>query len=336
MALSYPTWNTYLFLSPLAGIRAVLSPNTKVYFAKGCDINSDDTYGFDKAVAVAKQSQVAIVVVGGQSGLTRKSTCGESNDRSDIGLPGVQQQLVEAIHATGTPVVLVMLNGRPYTIPWIAENIPAIIEAWIPAQEGGTAVANVLFGKVNPGGKLSVSFPRSVGQLPLYYNHKPSSCRSHWHGDYVDLPVSPLFPFGHGLSYTQFDYSNLQISPEQVEPSGTVTVSIDVKNVGDRVGDEVVQLYLSDRVGSVTRPVRELKGFKRITLQPGEKRTIVFYAPAACLGFYDRQMDFVVEPGQVDVMVGSSSADIRVRGLFEIVGEVTLVGQTFETEVEVL
>jgi beta-glucosidase len=322
-------------VSVLAGIRAMLSPNAQVYYAKGCDITGDDTYGFDKAVAVAKQSQVAVVVVGGQSGLTQRSTSGESVDRAELGLPGVQQQLVEAVYATGTPVVVVLLNGRPYAIPWIADNIPAIVETWLPAQEGGTAIANVLFGKVNPGGKLPMSFPRSAGQIPIYYNHKPSGCRTHWHGDYVDMPVRPLFPFGHGLSYTQFAYTNLQIGPEQVAPMDTVTISVDVENIGEYVGDEVVQLYLHDQLASITRPVCELKGFKRITLQPGEKRTIAFYMPVSHLGFYDHQMNFVVEPGLVDVMIGSSSTDIRARGLFEIVGVVTPVEQAFETQVEV-
>ncbi|MBN1313656.1 MAG: glycoside hydrolase family 3 C-terminal domain-containing protein [Anaerolineae bacterium] len=322
-------------VSVLAGIQAMLSPNAQVYYAKGCDITGDDTYGFDKAVAVARQSQVAVVVVGGKSGLTHRSTCGEAVDRADLGLPGVQQQLVEAVYATGTPVVVVLLNGRPYTIPWIADNVPAIVEAWLPAQEGGTAIANVLFGKVNPAGRLPMSFPRSVGQIPVYYNHKPSGCRTHWLGDYADMPVSPLFPFGHGLSYTRFEYSNLRVEPEQVEPTGTVTISIDVENSGEYVGDEVVQLYLSDRIGSVTRPVRELKGFKRLPIQPGERRTLAFHVPASHLGFYDRQMNFVVEPGQVDVMVGSSSADIRASGSFEIVGTVTAVGRVFETQVEV-
>jgi beta-glucosidase len=322
-------------VSVLVGIRAAISPATQIHYAPGCEVNSDDTSGFAEAVAAAQQAQVAVVVVGGRSGLAPHCTCGESIDRAELGLPGVQQQLVEAIHATGTPVVVVLLNGRPYALPWIAEHIPAVVEAWLPAQEGGTAVAHVLFGKANPGGKLPMTFPRDPGQLPLYYNHKPSGCRSHWQGDYIDMSVTPLFPFGHGLSYTQFAYSNLQITPEAVAPTGTVTISIDVKNTGPREGDEVVQLYLSDRAGSVTRPVRELKGFKRITLQPGETKTVIFKVPVTHLAFYNRAMEVVVEPGAVDVMVGSSSADIRASGTFEITGSVTPVEQTFTTPVEV-
>ena len=322
-------------VSVLAGIRAVLSADTQIHYAPGCEINSDDTSGFAEAVAAAQQAQVAVVVVGGRSGLAPHCTCGESIDRAELGLPGIQQQLVEAIHATGTPLVVVLLNGRPYALPWIAEHVPAVLEAWLPAQEGGTAVAHVLFGKVNPGGKLPMTFPRDPGQLPLYYNAKPSGCRTHWQGNYIDMTVAPLFPFGHGLSYTQFAYSNLQIAPEEVTPTGTVSIRIDVKNIGTRAGDEVVQLYLSDRVGSVTRPVRELKGFERIALLPGETKTVIFEVPVTHLAFYNRAMDVVVEPGAVDVMVGSSSVDIRASGEFEITGDVTKVERTFTTAVEV-
>lgn len=322
-------------VSVLEGIKAALSPDTQVLYAQGCEINGDDVSGFEAAVAAAKQAQVAVVVVGGRSGLAKHCTCGETIDRANLDLPGVQQQLVEAIHATGTPVVVVLLNGRPYGIPWIVEHIPAIVEAWLPAQEGGTAIANVLFGKTNPGGKLPMTFPRSSAQLPLYYNHKPSGGRTHWQVDYIDMSVSPLFPFGHGLSYTDFAYSGLQISPAEASPTGTVLISVDVQNTGAVTGDEVVQLYLSDRIGSVTRPVKELKGFKRLTLQPGEKKTLTFMVPVSHLGFYNRGMEYVVEPGTVDVMLGSSSADIRVQGTFEITGQVTKVEHTFTTGVQV-
>lgn len=322
-------------VSVLAGIRAVVSPKTQIHYAQGCEINSADTYGFAEAVEAARQAQVAVVVVGGRSGLARHCTCGESLDRAQLGLPGVQQQLVELIHNTGTPVVVVLLNGRPYALPWIAEHIPAIVEAWLPAQEGGTAIARMLFGEANPGGRVPMTFPRDPGQLPLYFNHKPSGCRSHWLGDYIDMSVTPLFPFGHGLSYTQFAYSSLLIAPEQVSALGKVVISIEVQNTGARAGDEVVQLYLSSRAGSVTRPVRELKGFKRITLSPGEVKTVSFRVPVTNLAFYNRQMDIVVEPGVVDVMIGSSSADIRARGEFEITGNVAKVNRTFTTECEV-
>ncbi|MBI5960479.1 MAG: glycoside hydrolase family 3 C-terminal domain-containing protein [Chloroflexi bacterium] len=322
-------------VSVLEGIKQTVSSQTKVYYAQGCELIGNDTSGFEEAIQAAKKAKVAIVVVGEKSGLAKGCTTGESIDRADVGLPGVQQQLVEAIYATGTPVIVVLTNGRPLAIPWIAEHVPAVLVGWLPAQEGGTAIADVLFGVANPGGKLPMSFPRSSAQIPVFYSHKPSGGRSHWHGDYCDMPTSPQFPFGHGLSYTCFEYSNLSISPDQVGAHDTVTISLDVKNIGSRQGDEVVQLYLHDCIGSVTRPVKELKGFIRLTLQPQESQTVTFHVPAAQIGFLNLDMAFVVEPGQVEVMVGSSSEDIRLSGQFEITGPVTPVDRVFVTPVEV-
>lgn len=319
----------------LQGIKAAVSPQTKILYAPGCEILSDDTSGFAAAVEAAKQAQVAILVCGEKSGLALGCTCGESVDRAEIELPGVQQQLVEAIYATGTPIVLVLMNGRPLALTWIAEHIPAVVEAWNPAQEGGTAIADVLFGKVNPGGKLPMSFPRASAQIPVYYNHKRSAGRSHWHTDYVDMPSSPLFSFGHGLSYTEFAYSNLQLSSSRVQAHDTLSVAVDVENTGRCAGDEVVQLYLHDPISTVSRPVQELKGFKRINLQPGEKKTLVFHVPVRHLAFYDRNMNYIVEPGQVEVQVGSSSQDIRLRGSFEVTGASIEVAPVFRTQVEV-
>lgn len=255
--------------------------------------------------------------------MTDGCTSGESIDRADLGLPGVQQQLVEAVVATGTPVIVVLINGRPLALPWIAAHVPAVLEAWLPGEEGGAAVADVLFGDYNPGGKLPVSLPVSVGQVPVYYNHKPSGGRSHWKGDYVGTSTKPLFPFGHGLSFTRFEYSALQIDPPAAGPMDTLQVRVDVTNAGDRAGDEVVQFYVHDVVASVTRPVKELKGFKRITLAPGRKTTVTFALAVSQLGFYDRRMAFVVEPGAVEVMIGGSSEDIRVSGVFTIIGATT-------------
>lgn len=314
--------------SVLEGIKGRISPQTRLYYAKGCDVTGESREGFAEAIAVARKSEVVVLVVGGKSGLTPDCTCGEFRDRADIGLPGVQEELVRAIYETGTPVVAVLINGRPYAIPWIAEHIPAIVEAWLPAEEGGEAVADVLFGDYNPGGKLPITFPRAVGQIPIFYGHKPSGGRSFLYGDYVSLSARPLFPFGHGLSYTRFAFDNLQIAPKQVGAEGKVRISVEVKNVGEREGDEVVQLYVHDVLSSVTRPVKELKGFKRITLEPGEKRTVTFTLAVSQLGFYNRDMEFVVEPGAVEVMVGSSSEDIRLSGEFEIIGETTATGLT--------
>ncbi len=308
-------------VSVLAGIRAQVSPRTVIHQAAGCEILGDSTAGFAAAVVAARQAQVAIVVVGERSGLVDGCTSGESIDRADLGLPGVQQALVEAVVATGTPTVVVLLNGRPLALPWIAEHVAAVVEAWVPGEDGGAYVADVLFGEASPGGKLPISLPRSVGQVPVYYNHKPSGGRSHWKGDYVGMSTRPLFPFGHGLSFTHFEYGALEITPKQAAATGTVRIRAEITNAGSRAGEEVVQLYAHDEVASVTRPVRELKGFRRITLAPGETKVVAFELAVAQLGFYDRETAFVVEPGTVEVMLGSSSDDIRLRGSFEIIGD---------------
>jgi len=318
----------------LAGIRAAVSPQTQVHYAQGCDTTATDTAGFAAAVEAAKKAEVAIVVVGDKSGLKKGCTSGESIDSGTLNLPGVQQALVEAVYATGTPTVVVMLTGRPYAISWIAEHVPAVVQAWLPAEAGGEAIAAVLFGQVNPGGKLPISFPRHVGQVPVFYSHKPSGGRTHWQGNYFDMLTTPLYPFGHGLSYTEFAYRDLQLSSERVNAGEHVSISVTVQNTGTRAGDEVVQLYVHDLVASVTRPVAELKGFQRLTLQPGESRQLTFDLDSRHLAFHDRDMRYVVEPGDIEVMVGSSSADIRLRQTFSITGETLPVQQAFFTPVQ--
>jgi beta-glucosidase len=296
-----------------------------VHYALGCDILDESGAGLSEAVAAARGADVAILVVGDKAGLTDSCTTGEGRDRAELGLPGIQEELVRAIYETGVPLVVVLVNGRPLALPWIAEHVPAILEAWLPGEEGAEALADVLFGDHSPGGKLPMTFPRGVGQVPIFYAHKPSGGRSHWKGDYVELSTTPLFPFGHGLSYTRFEYTNLRIEPAQAPADGQVTISADVKNVGSRAGDEVVQLYVHDVAASVTRPVQELKGFLRVSLQPGQQKTVSFSLAMRALGFYNRDMEFVVEPGAIDVMLGSSSADIRLTGTFEIAGPVAEV-----------
>src|SRR6266446_10397558 len=292
----------------LTGVKAKVSPSTKINYAKGCDVNGISTEGFDEAVRVARESDVVIVAVGESAGMS-----GEASSRSSLDLPGQQLDLVKALHAAGKPMIVVLMNGRPLTINWIAENTPAILETWFAGTQGGNAIADVLFGDVNPGGKLPVTFPRSVGQEPLYYNHmntgRPPNANEKYTSKYLDVTWTPLFPFGYGLSYTQFRLSNLQLSATRIRPDGRVTVSFEVENTGQRTGDEVVQLYIRDIAASVIRPVKELKGFQRITLRPGEKRRIEFMLMPEHLGFYNREMRFVVEPGQFKVMVGTSSAD---------------------------
>ncbi|MDH5688787.1 MAG: beta-glucosidase BglX [Candidatus Bathyarchaeota archaeon] len=300
----------------LDGVKSRVSPETTVRYAKGCEIEGASTEGFENAVRIAKESDVAIVVVG-----ETREMSGEAASRSSLDLPGVQEELVKAIYETGVPLVEVLLNGRPLSISWSAEHVPAILEAWFPGIQGGYALADVIFGNYNPGGKLPVTFPRTVGQVPIYYNHKntgrpPSSDR--WSSKYLDIPSTPLFPFGHGLGYTEFEYSNLQINPKRIKPSGKAKISVEVENTGDCRGDEVVQLYLRDVVASVTRPVKELKGFERITLAPGEKKTIVFTLTPEQLSFINRDLKRVVEPGIFEVMVGKSSEDIQLAGSFEV------------------
>jgi beta-glucosidase len=303
-------------VSPLAGIRAKVSAQTKVGYAKGCDAKGDSTAGFEEAVNLAKQSDVAIVVVGETADMV-----GEAASRSTLDLPGRQLELVQAIHATGKPTIVVLVNGRPLSIPWIAGNVPAILESWMGGSQGGHAIADVLFGDVNPGGKLPVTFPRNVGQSPMYYNYlntgRPPQAENKYTSKYLDMPWTPLFPFGFGLSYTKFKITNLQLSAPRVAANGKLTVSVEVENTGPRAGDEVVQLYIRDPVASLSRPVKELKGFQRVTLAPGEKRRVQFVLDREHLGFWNRQMRFVVEPGEFRVMVGSNSVDL-VEAKFQV------------------
>jgi beta-glucosidase len=313
-------------ISILAAIKAKVSPQTQVHYAKGCDVIGESTEGFDEAIAAAKQAQIAVLVVGDKAGLTDSCTSGEARDRAILDLPGVQGDLVRAIHKTGTPIVLVLINGRPVTLNSIAEDVPSIIEAWFPSEEGANAVADVLFGDVNPGGKLPITFPRTVGQVPSFYGHRPSGGRSHWKEDYVETSVKPLYPFGFGLSYTHFQFSNMRIEKDKAQAGESVTVRVDVSNVGDRAGDEVVQLYIHQYVTQVTRPVKELKAFKRVTLQAGETQTVTLELAVNQLAFYDHALQYVVEPGTVEVMVGNSSQDIHCTDTFEITGKTTLIG----------
>lgn len=299
----------------LEGIKGKVSDACQVLYAKGCDVVDPSTDGFAQAVDVAKKADVAVVVVGDNSGLFGKGTSGENNDRTDITLPGVQAELIKAVKDTGTPTIVVLVNGRAFAVKEIADMVPALIEAWYPGEEGGNAIADILFGDYNPSGRLPISLPREVGQIPINYNLKPAS-----YLDYLFTPTKPAFAFGHGLSYTQFEYSNLKVEPANIPTAGEVTISVDVANTGSMPGDEVVQLYVRDEVASVVRPVKELKGFKRVSLESGQKQTVTFKLHADQLAFHDRNMKLVVEPGTFKVMVGSSSENIRLTGAFEVVG----------------
>jgi beta-glucosidase len=272
-------------------------------------LTDDERKGLADAAAAAGNSEMAIVVLGDS-----EKTVGESLSRTSLDLPGRQLELLQAVYATGKPVVVVLLNGRPLSINWADKYIPAIIEAWFPGAQGGAAIADALFGDYNPGGKLTVTFPKTVGQIPFNFPAKPNS---QWEGERSRVNGA-LYYFGHGLSYTTFAYSNLRIAPLRARQGGQVTVTVDVRNSGTREGDEVVQLYTRDLVSSVTTYEKNLRGFQRIHLRPGETQTVSFELVDRDLALWNRIMQFVVEPGMFRVMVGSSSEDIRLHGEFEI------------------
>ncbi len=315
-------------ITVLEGIRKKVGTATNVRFEKGCESVCDSDKDFAKAVEAANASEFTVIVVG-----EIRDISGEAASRSNIDLPGRQLDLVKAIHATGKPYVVVLKNGRPLTINWIAENSPAILETWHSGTMGGPAVADVLFGDVNPGGKLPVTFPRSVGQIPLYYAHKstgrPLEPDNRYTSKYLDVANTPLYPFGFGLSYTQFRISGLKIGKSVISASDSVNVSVEIENTGKRDGDDVVQLYIRDVASSVTRPVRELKGFERVTLRAGEKRTVNFVLSPKELGSYDRDLKFTVEPGEFKVFVGDSSEG-GLEGSFTV-GSAVSQKKTLET-----
>jgi len=259
--------------------------------------------------------------VGGKSGLLPEDTSGEFRDASDLGLTGVQHALVEAVVATGTPTVVVLVGGRIFALPWIAEHASALVEAFLPGEQGGHGVADVLFGRTSPAGRLPISMPRSVGQVPVYYNHRSGSGRSQMLGDYIDGPTRPLFDFGHGLSYTRFEYGDIALSSTTPDAHAVVEVGLDVANVGDVDSDEVVQLYLRDEVARCSRPNKQLAGFVRTHIAAGQTRRVTFALDLSQLGYYDEDMRFVVEPGMVWLEVGASSSDVRSHARFEITGE---------------
>jgi beta-glucosidase len=298
----------------LKGIQRKLGPGVEVVHVKGCEVTGAKLNQIREAEEAARRAEVAVVVLG-----ESRSTNGEGRDVASLDLSGMQDELLRAVYGTGTPTVLVLINGRPLSVRWAAENIRAIVEAWLPGEQGGHAVAEVLFGDYNPSGRLPVTAPRHVGQLPVYYNHSFTKARSLARRGYVDMPAGPLWPFGHGLSYTRFEYSDLHISPRQIRPDGSVRITARVRNAGDRFGEEVVQLYLNDVLSSVTRPVKELCGFQRISLRPAEQKSVEFTLTREELEFLDRNLKPVVEPGRFEIMLGASSEDIRLRGSFEVV-----------------
>jgi beta-glucosidase len=290
----------------LAGIQARLGRSTRVLHAKGCDVEGGSQEGFAEAVARAKESDAVVLVIGESAEMS-----GEAASRTSLDLPGHQLALAQAIHKVGKPVAVVLINGRPLTIQWLAENVPAILETWQGGTQAGHAVADVLFGDVNPGGKLPITFPRAVGQIPIYYGHKNTgrpAGDAKWTSKYLDAPPTPLYPFGHGLSYTTFSLANLRLSAHTIGPADSLEVALDVKNTGSREGDEVVQLYVSDLAASITRPVKQLRAFARLSLGAGESRVVRFRLGPADFGLLDAGFRWVVEPGEFRITAGTGSA----------------------------
>lgn len=299
----------------LEGIRRVAA-NVHVRHAKGCEIEGGSTENFSEALRAATQSDAVVMVLGEGADMS-----GEAKSRSRIDLPGHQEELLKTIVATGKPVILALMSGRPLSISWAAEHVPAILECWHLGIASGTAIAEVLFGGVNPSGKLPVTFPRAVGQIPIYHSQKssgrPPAGDNPMVARYIDLPHTPLYAFGFGLSYTTFDYSELNIRPKRILPDGAITVRVSVKNSGARDGDEVVQLYVQDVVASSTRPVKELKAFQRISLRAGETKTVTFRLESRDLGFLDERLRWRVEPGMFHLWAGPDSQS-GLEGSFEV------------------
>jgi beta-glucosidase len=308
LALGGYTWEGYAsdrFITPVQAIRSRAGKGINVSFAKGCTIMDEIPGGIDAAVRAASEAEYIILLVGNDH-----QTEGEQRDRASLDLPGVQSRLVKAVSALGIPTAVVLINGSAITmIDWV-DQVGAVLEAWYPGEKGSNAIAEILFGDTNPSGKLPITFPRSVGQLPLYYNYKPSGRIT----AYVDKAGSALFPFGHGLSYTSFAYQNLKLGIETSTSNPVLRANMEIINTGECAGVETVQLYIHDKVASLARPVKELKAFQRVSLDPGETKSVSFQIEAQKLGMYDNHMHWIVEPGTFEIFVGSSSEDIRLQG----------------------
>jgi len=333
------TWSVSVDLKKpstlVEGIQSVAGKNTKVLYAKGSHLTSDpelekratmferglgrenekrsDEEMIKEALEVASKSDVIVAALGESSEFS-----GESSSRTDLNIPDVQQKLLAELLKTGKSVVLVVFNGRPLTLNWEQKNVPAILNVWFGGSEASPAIADVLFGDVNPSGKLPMTFPQNVGQIPIYYNHKNTGrplAAGKWfekfRSNYIDVSNDPLYPFGYGLSYTKFDYGDIKLSSNQLDQNGHITASVDITNKGSLEGQEVVQLYIRDIVGSITRPVKELKGFEKISLKPGETKTVTFKITPELLKFYNYDLEYVVEPGDFDLMIGGDSKNVK-------------------------
>ncbi|HEX9250887.1 MAG TPA: glycoside hydrolase family 3 N-terminal domain-containing protein [Ignavibacteriaceae bacterium] len=304
-------------ISVLEGLKNYVGDKSEILYAEGCKITDPSKDGFKDAVEKANNSDVIILCVGESRSMT-----GEAYSRSSLDLPGVQEDLVKELLKTGKPIIAVLMNGRPLSINWLNDNVDGILETWFAGTMTGDAVSQVLFGDYNPSGKLPVTFPRSVGQVPIYYNHKntgrPPNAKERYTSKYFDISITPLYPFGYGLSYTTFEYSDISLNKRELTNKDSILVSVKVRNTGDYDGEEVIQLYIQDLFGSVTRPVKELKGFKKVMLNRGEEKTIDFYIYEKDLRFTGADMNFKSEPGMFKVYVGTNSADLK-ESQFELI-----------------
>lgn len=317
-------------ITPLQGIKNITGGRVLINYARGCDIHTLDNSGFAEAIEAVNNSEAAIVFVGSQSASLARdytnSTSGEGFDLSDLKLTGSQEDLIKEIYKTGKPVIVVLVSGKPFAIPWIKQNIPGIVVQWYGGEEAGNAIASVLFGKINPSGRLNVSFPQSVGHLPVYYNYYPSDKGFYKNPgtyekpgkDYVFSNPEALWPFGFGLSYTKFEYKSMTIDKNMFNPTDTARIVITLSNTGSRSGKEVIQLYVRDKVSSVVAPVRELKRFKKISFEANETKTVEFSLPIMELAIYNRDLKKVVEPGEFVIQLGTSSNDIVLKKTIEV------------------
>jgi beta-glucosidase len=303
-------------ISVVEGLKKYVDKKTEILYSEGCKIDDNSTKGFNDAVKTAKKADMIVLCLGESRDMSGEAWC-----RSSLDLPGKQEELAKELLKIKKPIVVVLMNGRPLSINWLNENVSAILETWFPGVTAGDAIAKVLFGDYNPSGKLPATFPRTVGQVPIYYNHKntgrPGKLDDHYTSKYLDLPLTPLYPFGYGLSYTTFNFDNIKLSSNKLTNEDSLIVSVTVKNTGNYDGEEVVQLYIRDLVGSVTRPVKELKGFKKIMLKRGEEKTVSFTIHETDLRFTAADMKFKSEPGMFKVFVGNNSVDV-IESEFEL------------------
>ncbi|MCX2574435.1 glycoside hydrolase family 3 N-terminal domain-containing protein [Pedobacter sandarakinus] len=313
------SWKDDQLISLYQGLKNKLGDKTELLYAKGCEIADSSKAGFDEAVAVAKQADVVVMAVGEALDMS-----GEAKSRAHIRIPGVQEDLIKAVQATGKPVVVLVMAGRPLIFNWTADHVPAIMYTWWLGSEAGNAMANVLFGDYNPSGKLPITFPRDEGQIPIYYNYlstgRPSKNDKdiNYRSAYLDMPNSPRFAFGYGLSYTSFDYSGLTISKNQIHSNDKIVVNFTLKNTGKYDGEEVVQLYLQDKFASVVRPIKELKDFQKVMLKAGEQKNISFIIDKEKLSFYNQALQWVAEPGDFKLMIGTASDNIKLEKDFKL------------------